>query len=188
VWLTSGVWNGQRILDFAPVSGISSFLRPADQSHGKPHKLAANKDRSFNGTKVYGQGFVMTPSEANDLIQKDPRNRDVLFPYLIGDDVNNRPDHSPSRWAINFYDWPLNRKTSAESYVGPVAADYPDCLSIIETRVKPERTRRNENGEFVLRHPAPITWWIHGEKRPKLYSTIKKLSRVIVKALGPFQE
>ena len=80
------------------------------------------------GSIVLGMGFVLEPDEARRLIDKDPRNKDVLFPYLNGEDLNSRPDQSPSRWVINFFDWPLDRDSAPEDYEGPVAADYPDCL------------------------------------------------------------
>ena len=57
-------------------------------------------------------GFVLEPDEAQRLIDKNPRNKDVLFPYLNGEDLNSRPDQSPSRWVINFFDWPLDRETA----------------------------------------------------------------------------
>ncbi len=49
-------------------------------------------------------------------------------PYLNGEDLNSRPDQSPSRWVINFHDWPLER-----------AETYPDCMKIVREKVKPER-------------------------------------------------
>ncbi len=71
---------------------------------------------------------MLEPSEAQALIQKDPRNKDVLFPYLNGEDLNSRPDQSPSRWVINFFDWPEEK-----------AREYPECFRIVEEKVKPER-------------------------------------------------
>lgn len=72
----------------------------------------------------------------------------------------------------------------APSYSKPVARDFPDCIAIVEERVKPERTRTkiNEKGEevFVLRHPLPQKWWIYADKRPLLYSIIPNLSRALV--------
>jgi hypothetical protein len=47
-------------------------------------------------------------------------------------------------------------------------------------KVKPERTRKNTSGEFVLRKPLPQKWWIYAEKRPKLYSTISGMEKVLV--------
>ena len=63
----------------------------------------------------------------------------MLFPYLNGEDLNSRPDQSPSRWIINFFDWPLDRSTPPQGYEGEVASDYPDILAIVEERVKPQR-------------------------------------------------
>jgi hypothetical protein len=33
----------------------------------------------------------------------------ALLPYLNGKDLNSHPEHEPSRWVINFWDWPLAR-------------------------------------------------------------------------------
>ena len=64
-------------------------------------------------------GFVLSPEEAQALIANNPRNKDVLYPYLNGEDLNSRPDQSPSRWVINFFDWPLEK----------AAMEYPDCFA-----------------------------------------------------------
>src|SRR5207247_3899189 len=104
--------------------------------------------------------------EAQALIDKDPRNRDVLFPYLNGEDLNTRPDQSPSRRVINFFDWPLDRASAPAGYTGPVATDYPDCLAIIEVKVKPERLANKYS------KTAREMWWLYERWRPELYCTI----------------
>jgi Eco57I restriction-modification methylase/restriction-modification enzyme MmeI-like protein len=202
VWLRRGAWRGEHVLDYKPVAGITPFLTVPGAASGKPYRLKVNEGKSFQGSIVLGMGFVLTPEEAHALSEKDPRNRDVLFPYLNGEDLNSRPDQSPSRWAINFFDWPLNRRgvgnwsnaTEEEQvtwirngivppdYPGPVAADYPDCLAVLEERVMPERTRRKADGTYALRYPLYLRWWVYGEKRPLLYSTIKRMERVLVTA------
>src|SRR5208282_1498537 len=108
----------------------------------KPYSLIANSGKSFKGSEFMGMGFVLDPKDAKYLIEKDKRNSDVLFPFLNAEDVNTRPDQSPSRWAINFFDWPLEK---AETYL--------DCMKIVRDKVKPERQRKKENGEYVLRKP-----------------------------------
>jgi hypothetical protein len=109
----------------------------------------------------------------------------VLFPYLNGQDLNTNPDQSPSRWVINFFDWPLDAEhDDLKNPKGrPYASDYPDCLAIVKEKVKPERTRLNEKGEFVLRKPLPQKWWIYGDKRPALYSAIAKMERIIITSI-----
>jgi hypothetical protein len=106
----------------------------------------------------------LEPDEARRLIDKDLCNRDVLFPYLNGEDLNSRPDQSPSRWLINFFDWPLDRNSALEGYEGPVAADYPDCLAIVEEKVKTERMKNNRK---VRRE----RWWQFAERAPELNGT-----------------
>ncbi|MDK2411431.1 hypothetical protein QHH11_20180 [Aphanizomenon sp. PH219] len=182
VWLRKGNWNGDFILDEKPVDGITAFLTNPGKASGNPDRLAANRDKSFQGSVVLGMGFVLTPEEAQALIEKDAKNQDVLFPYLNGQDLNTNPDQSPSRWVINFFDWPLDAEhDDPKNPKGrPYASDYPDCLAIVEEKVKPERTRLNEKGEFALRKPLPQKWWIYADKRPALYSAIAKKERVLV--------
>lgn len=173
-----GTWKGRRVLDGKQVDFISTYFDD-QMTNGNPFTLAANAEKSFQGSIVLGKGFVLEPAEAEALIARNPKNRDVLFPYLNGEDLNSRSDQSPSRWVINFFDWPLNRDTAPEGYTGPVAADYPDCLEIVERLVKPERTRIDEHGKFALRSPLPQRWWHYADKRPALYRTIAPFERVM---------
>jgi hypothetical protein len=184
VWMCSGFWAGKYVLNEKPVSGITPFLTVPGKATGTPYRLAANQDKSFIGSYVLGMGFILTLEEAQDLIAKDPRNKDVLFPYLNGEDLNSRPDQSPSRWVINFFDWPLDAEHDEQKNPKgpPYAADYPDCLAIVEEKVKPERTRLNDKCEFVLRKPLPQKWWIYAEKRPALYTAIAGMERFLIRA------
>jgi hypothetical protein len=180
VWMRKGHWASPFMLDDKPVSGITGLLTEPGAYVGPPHRLASNAGKSFIGAYVLGMGFILGPDEARRLIDKNRRNDDVLFPYLNGEDLNSRPDQSPSRWVINFFDWPLGRDSAPDDYEGSVAADYPDCLALIEERVKPERTRKKESGEYALRKPLPQKWWMYADKRPELYRTIAGMERVLV--------
>jgi len=170
VWLRSGSWNGEVVLDQAVVPSITAFLEVPGVVSGLPHALTSNTDKSFKGTEVRGMGFVLTPEEAAALIAKDGRNREVLLPFLSGDDLNSRPDQCPSRWVINFSDWPIDR-----------AQSYKDCWLIVEAKVKPERQRIDECGAFVLRKPLPQRYWQFAEKQTALYIATDGMSRVICK-------
>lgn len=164
VHVVRGSYQGSKTLDGQSVVSISPLLDSASQQ-GKPHVLAANAGKSFIGSYVLGLGFTMTPEGAQSLINHDPRNADVPFPYLNGEDLNSRPDQSPSRWVISFFDWPLER-----------AEQYPDCMAIVREKVYPERMRQNR--EIRKRY-----WWRYGEQAPALYRTIAPLRRVLVIAL-----
>jgi hypothetical protein len=147
VWCRKGAWAGEHVLDGRAVSGITSALTEAGNEVGEPHRLAANSSKSFLGSYVLGMGFVLTPEEAQGLLAIDAKNKEVVFPYLNGEDLTSRPDQSPSRWVINFFDWQVER-----------AMEYPACFQIVEEKVKPERTRKNDKNEFVLRKPLPQRW------------------------------
>ncbi|MBD2076988.1 restriction endonuclease [Phormidium sp. FACHB-592] len=182
IWIYKGNWSTTAVLEEVVVPSITPYLTVPSKASGKPYRLYRNAGISFEGSKPTGMGFVLEPEEAYALIKKNPKNKDVLFPYLNAEDLNSHPEQSPSRWIINFFDWALNpeqddpKNPKGEPYV----SSYPDCLKITEEKVKPERTRRNEKGDFVLRKPLPEKWWIYGEKRPALYSTIKSMEKVLI--------
>ncbi|MCB6708381.1 restriction endonuclease [Bacteroides fragilis] len=175
VTIHKGEWSKDIVLDKKKVERITPYLDDSEVL-GNPYPLKQNAGKSFQGSIVLGKGFVLTPEEAEVLITKDPRNKDVLFPYLNGEDLNNDPEQKPSRWVINFFDWTEEK-----------ARTYPDCFEIVERLVKPERQRwkLDENGNeivgtYALRKPLPQKWWIYGEKRPALYETISKVDQVMV--------
>lgn len=172
-------WNGKYFLNDAIVSKITPFLDEIMPILGTPKRLKENRSISFNGVKVYGKGFVIKPEEAYELIKADEKNRIVLFPYITTKELNSHPTHQHKAWAIRFFDWPLDRESAPEGYSGYVASDFPECLKIVEERVKPERTRRDKSGNYILRDPMPRLWWIYGEKRPGLYKAITKLKHVL---------
>src|SRR2546421_1783885 len=64
VWMRHGQWHGGYILEDKPVPKITPLLRSLGRVHGKPYKLNANSDKSFNGSKVDGMGFILSPEEA----------------------------------------------------------------------------------------------------------------------------
>jgi hypothetical protein len=166
VWGRRGEWGGPFVLDDQPTHGISPFLTTPGAVTGTPYRLKANEGKSFIGSYVLGMGFVLTSEEAQRLIEKDPRNKDVLFPYLNGEDLNSRPDQSASRWVINFFDWPLEK-----------AQEYPDCLRIVEEKVKPERMNQKDtpDGKRLKQR-----WWQFCRSRPELAQAIDGMKRVLV--------
>jgi len=189
----SGKWKGPFVLDNKPVQRITAYLDDAE-TVGNPYPLQQNTDKSFQGSIVLGLGFFLEPNEAEYLIAKNPKNKEVIFPYLNGEDLNTSPDQSPSRWVINFFDWPFARKNEDEwnsydkdtqksilkegiyaepSYRGKVAADYPDCLDIIEKQVKQERLL--QTGDRGAKY-----WWQFLRLRGELYRTIETLDMVLV--------
>ena len=166
VWATRGAWLRSRLLDGRPVAEIDEMLYPASGSGWRKQRLAANGDGAFIGSYVLGtDGFTMTPQQAQTLISQDPRNADVLAPYLGGEDLNQSPTLAAQRWTIDFRDWDKKR-----------AEGYPDCFKIIEEKVKPARARLTRNA--VGRRRAAY-WWQYGSTAKNLYQKIEPLKQVL---------
>lgn len=132
------------------------------------------------------------------ILEADAKNADRVYPYLGGEEVNNDPRHLHHRFVIDFSDYPLNRDndlprwstskaaeradwlrdgTVPNDYPGPVAADWPSLLSIVETRVRPERLKQN-------RDARKKRWWRFGDRQMGLYASIAGLPFVLATNCG----
>ncbi|WP_343526973.1 DNA methyltransferase [Sphingomonas sp.] len=139
------------------------------------------------------KGKASTLSEMHRLIRTDPRNADRIKPYLGGEEINNSPTFSHHRYTIDFSEFPLQRREAGEdwfrqseetraaelrhgvvayNYPYPVAADWPDLLSVVTSRVKPERlAQRDPNGRRL--------WWRFLRSRQEMYRTIQPLQHIL---------
>ena len=154
-----------RVSDDVGVARISTLLEPAGRVDGPPRRLAENTGIAFQGCIVLGMGFVLEPEEAAAWIEEDPRNAEVLFPYLNGEDLNSRPDGSPSRWIVDF-----GERSSS------VAQAYKQPWQRVATRVRPERAKND-----VRKYPRMVNeWWKFWNARPGLRATIAELNEVTV--------
>ena len=161
VWTSRAAWGGSRTLNKLTVSGIDEMLSAATRSGWRKKILAANRSTAFQGSIVLGMGFTMPAEQAAALIAKDPRNADVLFPYLGGVDLNKSPSHAAPRWVINFFDWTEEK-----------ARTYPDCFAIVEETVKPQRAKDN-------RKARRERYWQYAEVAGGLYSKVAPFDRVL---------
>jgi hypothetical protein len=200
--IAKGALPGPYHLDGREVPQITAFLFH-DGGDEDPQPLSANANKSFQGSIVLGMGFTFDDTDkkgvANplslmrELIAKDSRNAERVFPYIGGEEVNDSPTHAHRRYVINFADFPLSRDPSLANweecddkqrreflrkgvvpldYPDPVAADWPDLLAIVRQRVKPEREQ--DNREVRRRY-----WWRFAERAPALYASVRGLDRVL---------
>ncbi|MFF3337882.1 Eco57I restriction-modification methylase domain-containing protein [Streptomyces flavidovirens] len=167
------VWGSQaklsrtslRWLDGEDVPAIGADLEPVGRVIGRPQRLAANDGHAFMGSNVFGVGFTLTRDQADTLITHDPQNGEILAPYVIGKDLNQRPNCSASRWIINFGSRSLEQ-----------AEQYPEALGIVRRLVKPNRDRSN-------RATYRDNWWQYAERAINLYEAVRDLDHVIAMSL-----
>ncbi|BCT78277.1 DNA modification methyltransferase [Sinomonas cyclohexanicum] len=148
-------------LDGSEVPAISSSLTSLDPHEWTPAILAANKARCFQGPIPVGAGFIVSDGEARRMLEQDPKNEDVVRPYLNGEDIAERPDQSPSRWIIDFG---LRTLEEARHYAAP--------LDIVRSRVRPARESNN-------RKLYRDVWWLFGENRPGMRRALSGLDQFI---------
>jgi hypothetical protein len=177
VHLHKGTYAGERLLERRPVAQITAFLF-ANGGNEDPKPLAANAGKSFVGSYVLGMGFTFDDSGPADddtpgipspiatmerLIAENPKNAEVIFPYIGGEEVNSSPTHAHHRYVINF------EERSEEE----CRRKWPDLIGIVELKVKPDRLKNNREG--YRRY-----WWQYAEKRGELNRSVSDLSRVLV--------
>jgi len=150
------------VCDDAPVPRISTLLEPAESVERKPERLNENQGIAFQGCIVLGKGFILDPEEAAEWIAADSRNAEVLFPYLNGEDLNSRPDCSPSRWVIDFS---TRSEVDAHRYELP----YGRVLE----QVRPERAKNK-------RKTRRDYWWRFAENAMGMRKAIAGLDEVLV--------
>ena len=86
--IRNGECAGKRLLDGREVRTISSFLDDPEYS-GPPAALKQNARRLFPGSIFLGEGFILSHSQASQFINSDAVNREVIFPVINGQEVNN---------------------------------------------------------------------------------------------------
>jgi hypothetical protein len=164
VWASRSDWTGGSILDRALAVGITTSLTNRSRVVERAKRLASPVGHSHIGAFVNGIGFVLSESEAQELLESDPHNAEVVWPYLVGEDLNTRADGSPSRWIIDFRDWSLER-----------AEQFPQCLQLVRERVKPVR---DESADRAYRG----LWWRFGRAQMSMRRAIAPLDRCIATA------
>jgi hypothetical protein len=144
-------------LNYLKVETITSRLDSDSESSLNPKILAMNQLKSFIGSVVNGLGFIVNDREISNF------EREVIYPYLSGDDINNDVSQLASRNIINFKDW--NEEFCSEF--------YPLAFERIKNIVKPQRDLLNRASYKKL-------WWHYAEKCSDLYRRINNFENVLV--------
>jgi len=183
VHLHKGAYSGEKLLERRPVDQITAFLF-ANGGHEDPKPLAANAGKSFQGSIVLGMGFTFDDSGPADddtpgipspiatmerLIGENPKNSEVIFPYIGGEEVNSSPIHAHHRYVINF----------GERSEEECRREWPELMGIVERKVKPERELLKDNADGRRRKQ---NWWQFGRSTPALDSAIARCHRALVTA------
>ena len=152
VYVGKDSWQGAYMLSNKKVQRISSYL--TEHEEWIPHQLAINNGKTYQGVILLGDGFVVSAGMAAKYLSYDVKYKDILYPFLNGEDLNYKPDQKPDRMVISFFDWPIEK-----------AREYKELFKVVEELVLP--TRQQQNREARKKY-----WWHFAEKATGLYHAI----------------
>jgi hypothetical protein len=171
VWVTKEFHSGPMDLDDESVPLITAYLFHAG-GNDSPSALNANHGRAFKGVGVNGMGFTFDDTDkhgvtspialSRELITEDRRNAERIFPYIGGEELNDSPTLSHSRFIINF-----------EELSEGEARKWPALFRILEEKVRPERSKSKD-----LR--CRERWWQFERPRSDLASLLSNFKRTLV--------
>jgi len=151
----------------------STLSDQSDVSGAAPLRCNTDPQQVFNGQFPRHQGFVIEPDEARELLAADPRNREVVHAFLIGQELVT--SGKPERWVIDFQKMDI---LQAQTYAAPFAKIRETVLPHIEEYARKEREKTGlETGQDQTWLKL---WWQHFRCRKELVDRVSKFGRYIV--------
>ena len=169
---------------FKEVKTIGSALSfETDVTQAETLSVNAAKGGCFQGQTHGHEGFLLSADEATAEIAKDPKNAEVLFPYLIANELIGRKDGLPNRYVIDFQPRTL---LQAQAYKSPfvrirnlVLPDREKAAQEEEQRNK-DAQKDNPNAKVNQHHANFLRkWWLLSYPRQDMLQAIAGLDRYI---------
>jgi hypothetical protein len=173
---------GWRHSDFDTIGSALSF--EFDVTKAKRLEINATDGGCYQGQTHGHAGFLVPANEAKLLIQKDRKYADVLFPFLIANNLIGGKSPKPTRYVIDFQGLEL---LDAEG--------FPALLSRVKSKVLPKRKaaaaqEEARNADALAKNPKSKInhhhknflnhWWQLSYAREEMIGELKKLERYIV--------
>lgn len=116
----------------------SSLSLNTDVTTAKVLQCNKNPKKVFQGQTHGHEGFLLSKAEGIKLLKKHPEYKEVLKPFLIGDELVSNINAQPERFVIDFSLMDVLQ-----------ASTYKELFKIIEKKVLPEREARAKLQEEV---------------------------------------
>jgi N-6 DNA Methylase len=161
----------------------SSLTFSHDVTSAVSLKINSARGGCYQGQTHGHEGFLLEALTAKALIKSHPNYADVLFPFLIADDLIGELDAKPTRYVIDFQGMDLLEaqkfKTLFERVQSKVLPDRKKAAAEETARnkevldVNPKSKVNHHHAGFLRR------WWQLSWERTELVTAITKLSRYI---------
>jgi SAM-dependent methyltransferase len=163
-----GAWTVEELPQIGPTlsSGTDVTSAAALESNQRPK-------RCFQGQNPVNDGFFLDSDQAAKMIHADRRNREVVFPYMIGRDLVEH--HEPTRWIIDFAQ---RGQFEARSYEAPWKHVQENVMQDVVARA--EREKRETGKDNTRWSRMAERWWQFRDYMPGTMSAIAPLPRYIM--------
>ena len=160
-------WRCDELLNIPP-----SLSAKTDVGEAKP--LAANQEpkRCFQGQNPVNLGFLLELEEAHHFLKENPECRDVMFPYMIGDDLVAYGQ--PMRWIIDFA-----QRDMTEAMRYKAAFDRVKKLVMPDVLAKAEAEKKATGKDKTRWTRMANRWWQFRDYQPGLMTLLEKIPRYI---------
>jgi len=150
----------------------SALSARMDVATAKPLQANESPKMVFVGQVHHNDGFLLTPTEAEQLIRRNPDLREVIFPYLNGEDLIKFS--RPSRWVIDFGQRELFE-----------AMKFKAAFELVKERVMPgvlakaAREKTETGTDDGPRQKHVKHWWQFWRSRPEVIARLDGIPRYV---------
>jgi hypothetical protein len=123
-------------------------------------RLSSNAELCWQGCKLVGSGFQLSPAAAQKLLAQEPQSRELIREYWAGSDLNKGRE---LRFVLDTFELSLEDLRSR----------FPVSFQWLFDHVKPEREQNQDRG-------FRESWWLFGRARPDLRRASERLHRIFV--------
>ena len=174
--------DGWRYKDLDKIGPSLSF--DIDVTAAQTITVNAAKGGCYQGQTHGHEGFLLSTDEALEEIDSDHKNAEVLFPYLIANELIGRKDSLPTRYVIDFQPRSL---LEAQTYKSLFTRIKSNVLPDREKAAKKEEQRNqgaidaNPNASINRHHQNFLNrWWLLSYPREEMITAITSIPRYIV--------
>jgi len=194
-WI-KGTYSGERMLSsqigdsvnspfeyLTPLNINSALTAEIDVSQAKVLEVNKASGACYQGQTHGHKGFLIETFEAESILKMNPKNKEVLFPYLTGDDLLGNINSLPSRYVIDFGNREIFEASSyPDLYKRTTLTVYPDKKKkALDEAIRNEKALDdNPKAKVGKDHSAAFkNWWQLFRSRREMLQTIAPISRYV---------
>lgn len=151
----------------------SSLSLNIDVTNAKVLKCNKKPKKVFQGQTHGHEGFLISKTEGIKILKQNPEYKEVLKPFLIGEDLVANKNAQPSRFVIDFS---LMNQIEASGYSKPFAQLEKNVLPFVQQKAKEEEEGKSKlNGRIQQLN----IWWKMWRRREDMLEQKNSLNRYI---------